>query len=354
MDAAKIAALAERVRQVQGQSLNEAMTKNSLIMPFINALGYDVFNPSEVAAEYTADFGTKRGEKIDFALLKEGNPVILIECKPLGAPLDTGKCSQLFRYFSTQPARIGILTDGCRYLFFSDIDQLNIMDTKPFMEINLLDFNERYLPEIQKLAKESFDEDGIVSAAGNLKMARAVYLLFSDDMSNPSDEFIRLYASQCYDGGKITSTIREQFKPIIKRAVSEYINDQINKRLESAKTVEEKIERETSSQQIQEQEDDNNGIITTDEEFASLYVIQAIVRGVIEPRRVYLRDAKTYCSIIIDNNNRKPLCRLFYDVKNPYVIIYDEQAEEKAYVKEVEDLYNYAQRFVNAAQKFAE
>ena len=104
----------------------------------------------------------------------------------------------------------------------------------------------------------------------------------------------------------------------------------------------------------QEQEDDNNGIITTDEEFASLYVIQAIVRGVIEPRRVYLRDAKTYCSIIIDNNNRKPLCRLFYDVKNPYVIIYDEQAEEKAYVKEVEDLYNYAQRFVNAAQKFAE
>ena len=354
MDAAKIAALAERVRQVQGQSLNEAMTKNSLIMPFINALGYDVFNPSEVAAEYTADFGTKRGEKIDFALLKEGNPVILIECKPLGAPLDTGKCSQLFRYFSTQPARIGILTDGCRYLFFSDIDQLNIMDTKPFMEINLLDFNERYLPEIQKLAKESFDEDGIVSAAGNLKMARAVYLLFSDDMSNPSDEFIRLYASQCYDGGKITSTIREQFKPIIKRAVSEYINDQINKRLESAKTVEEKIEIETPSQQIQEQEDDNNGIITTDEEFASLYVIQAIVRGVIEPRRVYLRDAKTYWSIIIDNNNRKPLCRLFYDVKNPYVIIYDEQAEEKAYVKEVEDLYNYAQRFVNAAQKFAE
>ena len=260
MDAAKIAALAERVRQVQGQSLNEAMTKNSLIMPFINALGYDVFNPSEVAAEYTADFGTKRGGKIDFALLKEGNPVILIECKPLGAPLDTGKCSQLFRYFSTQPARIGILTDGCRYLFFSDIDQLNIMDTKPFMEINLLDFNERYLPEIQKLAKESFDEDGIVSAAGNLKMARAVYLLFSDDMSNPSDEFIRLYASQCYDGGKITSTIREQFKPIIKRAVSEYINDQINKRLESAKTVEEKIEIETPSQQIQEQEDDNNGI----------------------------------------------------------------------------------------------
>ena len=119
MDISQILSMAERVKAAIPENLNEANTKTSLIFPFLQAMGYDVFDHNEVAQEYTAEWGTKKGEKVDIAILREGLPSILIECKPMGDPLDTGKCSQLFRYFSTQPARIGILTNGQRYLFLA-------------------------------------------------------------------------------------------------------------------------------------------------------------------------------------------------------------------------------------------
>ena len=148
MDISQIRDLAETVKQAKAENFNEAMTKTTLVMPFLRALGYDVFNHKEVAAEYTSDFGTKKGEKVDFAILRRGSPVMLIECKPIGTELDSNKCSQLFRYFTTcSDVKIGILTDGCRYMFFSDLEQENVMDRVPFMEIDIANFHERLLPD---------------------------------------------------------------------------------------------------------------------------------------------------------------------------------------------------------------
>lgn len=311
MELSDILSLAERVRNALPQNLNEANTKTSLIMPLLQAMGYDVFDHNEVALEYTSEYGTKKGEKVDIAILRDGEPIILIECKSLGSVLDAEKCSQLFRYFTVKPeVRIGILTNGQKYLFFSDLERQNVMDSKPFMEIDLLNFNERVLPELQKLTKEAWDLDSALSSAETLKYTRAVKLLVSQDMQDPSESIVRHYAGQCYEG-KITHKIIEMFIPIIKRAYSEHISDLITKRLSSIQNIEEENSNENFPIQHSKCQEDKNGIITYNNEIWAYFIIRTILKNVVDPSRVVMRDQKTYCGILLDDNNRKPICRLY-------------------------------------------
>ena len=138
----QIKVLAAKIPSLSANIKTEEATKNALVMPLLNILGYNVFDPTEVVPEFTTDYGTKKGEKVDYAIFREGKPVILIECKSIDVDLDTVHASQLFRYFTVSEAKIGILTNGIVYRFFTDIDAPNKMDEKPFLEINLLDIKE--------------------------------------------------------------------------------------------------------------------------------------------------------------------------------------------------------------------
>src|ERR1044071_7269994 len=100
----------------------EEATKNALVMPLIHMLGYDIFDPTEVIPEFTADVGIKKGEKVDYAVKKDGRLVMLFECKHCGAELNLKHASQLFRYFAVTEARIGVLTNGIIYQFYTDLE----------------------------------------------------------------------------------------------------------------------------------------------------------------------------------------------------------------------------------------
>jgi len=353
MDQTNIFELSGRIRQVQGKQLNEAMTKNSLILPFIQALGYDVFDLNEVIAEFTSDVGTKKGEKVDFAIVRDGQPVIIIECKPMGCPLDSGKCNQLLRYFTTHlTVKIGILTDGVVYLFFSDLDQQNIMDSKPFMKIDLNNFNERHLSELQKLSKDRWDIEGALSSASSLKYISEVKKMFAEEVSTPSEVFIRHFASNVY-GGRLTAKVMEQFHGIVKRAVQEFINDQINTRLESAKVEDSPAKHgDVQHENLQTTEE---GIETTDDEVMSFLIIQTILRQTISPARIGFRDAKSYCAILVDDNNRKSICRLYYSGKKQYIgVLGADKKEEKFQVESVDDIYKYADSIIEAAKPYTD
>lgn len=369
MELSQLVALADRVKSAIPENLNEANTKTSLVLPFIQSMGYDVFDHNEVAQEYTSEWGTKKGEKVDIAILRDDQPVVLIECKPLGDPLDTGKCSQLFRYFSTQPARIGILTNGQRYLFFSDLEKQNVMDGKPFMEIDLLNFNERVLPELQKLTKDTWDLDGALSSAETLKFTRAVKLLVAQDFEEPTDDIVRHYAASCYEGKLVTRVI-EMFRPIVKRAFAEHVSDQIAKRLESVR-----IAAEVPQLQAKVQTEVEGGSVTPDtecaadsivtcntEEWAHI-IVRTLLRGVIDPSRVIMRDQKSYCSVILDNNNRKPICRFFNFEhfepgmenigKNAYIQILTKSNSEgeRFDLKLVDDIHPLGEKLVEAVMR---
>jgi len=152
----RIKDLASRIPNQIEHIQTEEATKNAFIMPFISALGYDVFNPTEVIPEFTSDIGTKKGEKVDYAIKKDDDIIILIECKWSGADLHQDQASQLYRYFSTTEARFAILTNGITYEFYSDIDEPNKMDSKPFFTFNILGFQDHQINELKKFTKSAF------------------------------------------------------------------------------------------------------------------------------------------------------------------------------------------------------
>ena len=146
----------ERLENIKDTLQTEEATKMSLIVPFFQLLGYDVFNPLEFCPEYTADIGIKKGEKVDYAILMGKDPVILIEAKSVNKKLDRHS-SQLFRYFVSTPAKFAILTNGIEYKFYTDLDDTNKMDKEPFLDINLLNIKDAEISQLNKFKKQNLN-----------------------------------------------------------------------------------------------------------------------------------------------------------------------------------------------------
>ena len=315
-------------------------------MPFIhNVLGYDVFDPSEVTPEFICDVGTKKGEKIDYAIMKNNEVQILIECKKIGEPLNINHASQLFRYFHVTNARISILTNGQIYRFYTDLDAPNKMDEKPFLEVDLLDIDENIIPELNKLTKSSFDLESIINAAGELKYVSQIKKILHNQLNNPEDDFVKFFASRVYDG-ILTQKVRESFLNLTKKAASQYINDQVNERLKSAITgVTSPIPGTQNEQQSTEEEvqKDDKDIETTLEELEGYHIVKAITRAVLDAPRITQRDTKSYFGVLVDDNNRKPLCRLHFNRSQKYIGLFDiEKNETRHPIASVDDIYSFA------------
>ena len=335
--------LAKQVEHIQ----TEEATKSALVMPFINALGYNVFDPTEVVPEYTADVGVKKGEKVDYAVLKDGKAIMLFECKWCGTNLDNAHASQLYRYFSVTDARIGVLTNGITYRFFSDLDAANKMDSKPFLEINLSNLNEALVAELEKLTKPSFDLDEVISNASDLKYTKEIKKILAEEYASPSDNFVRLLASPVYSG-KLTQAVRQQFAVTVKTAFNQFITDKINERLkyamekESASTVESQEEAPPA----EEPQHGKKGVVTTEEEMEGFHIVKAILREKIDPSRIAPRDTLSYFGILLDDNNRKPICRLYFnsETRKYIALFYETKNEEKVQIEDLNDIYKYCDK----------
>jgi predicted type IV restriction endonuclease len=226
--------LSSRIATTRSMVQTEEATKTAMIMPLIQALGYNVFDPTEVTPELIADIGTKKGEKVDYAILRDGQPVMLFECKKAGAELSINNAGQLFRYFHVTAARFGVLTNGLTYRFFTDLEQPNKMDETPFFEFNILDFKDRDVEELKKFAKSAFDVETILTTANELKYTRAIQNKLAELMSAPSEDFVRLVASEMVGGRRLTPAIRDQFTGVTKRAFEQLLAEKINERLKGA------------------------------------------------------------------------------------------------------------------------
>ena len=345
----KIAALIQRIPKIVDHLQTEEATKNALIMPFITSLGYDVFNPQEVVPEFTADVGTKRGEKVDYAVIRNGEVIFLIECKKAGIDLSQTEMSQLFRYFTVTKARIAILTNGIQYHFFSDLEEPNKMDTKPFLELNLDDPRLPALEEVKKLAKEDFNLEEILSTASELKYNSAIKKIFAIQYDTPDEEFVRFFFTRTNTGSKFTATAREQFKPIVVKALQQFINDRISDRLRNALQSEVKPVVEEEKISIEES---LSGIVTTEEELEGFRIVRAIVARTVFPDRVVYRDTKTYMGILLDDNNRKPICRLWFNSKQKYLGLFENKNEVRIAIENLTEIYKYSDQLVAIVQTY--
>lgn len=213
-----------KIKRIKEQlnDLTEEATKNALIMPFFAMLGYDVFDTTEFMPEYICDVGTKKGEKIDYAILKDGEPVILIEAKRAGMRLQKQQHSQLYRYFTVNRCRLAILTNGITYQIFSDINTPNIMDDDPFLSFNLLEDDPAiYSSALRQFSKEKFDVKNILSKAIFQKYEKVVIMTLQNDLLSPSDEIVKYFLSrpEIKTGNRITAQMIEKHREITQRAM---------------------------------------------------------------------------------------------------------------------------------------
>lgn len=299
-----------------------------MVMPFIHMLGYNVFDPLEVTPELVADVGTKKGEKVDYAILKDGKPIMLFECKKCGGDLHINHASQLFRYFHVTEARFGVLTNGLVYRFFTDLEKPNKMDDKPFFEFNILDFRDQDVEELKKFAKTAFDVDNILTTANHLKYTRAIKNTLNEWMVNPPEDFVRLVSSEFLAGKQFRNAVKDQFTMITKHAFQQLVGDKINERLKGAMSPEPSLSPEVAMGESQEE---GPSVPTPSAmEMEAYQIVKAILRPVVKPDMVAIRDAASYCAILFDDNNRKPICRLRFNNENRlYIGLFDENKEEE-------------------------
>jgi len=347
----RIKELSARIPNQIDHIQTEEATKNAFVMPFIAALEYSVFDPREVLPEFTADIGAKKGEKVDYAILRDDKPIILFECKYCGVDLEKEHATQLYRYFIATEAHFGVLTNGIIYRFYSDLEKPNVMDEKPFLEFNMLDIEEPLVEELKKFTKTSFDLDSILTTAVELKYTKEIIKLIDGEMRSPSDDFVKFFASQVYSG-RLTPPVREQFTELTSKAFKQVINNKINDRLkEAARLSEENVLSERATpEHVTETPNEvekppSGGITTTEEELEGYYIIKTILRTIVDAKRVNIRDTKSYCGILLDDNNRKPVCRLHFNSPQKHLAVFDEQKNiEKLPIDNVDDIYKHADR----------
>lgn len=347
-----IAQLSEKIETLKDSIETEEATKTAFIMPFIgNVLGYDIFNPNEVVPEFTADIGVKKGEKVDYALVLDNQVQILIECKKIGSTLSLENASQLYRYFACTRARIGVLTNGQVWNFYMDLDEPNKMDSKPFLVLDLLDIDKTILPELGKLSKPAFDIESIASTAEELKYVGALKRAVAEEFKSPSDDFVRLLTSHVYDGA-FRQSVMAKFRPLVEKALRRYLNDQVNDRLTTALGADDikvgmPAESDTDDESAQEKQGQSqgDGLITTEEEIAAYRIVKAIACSDVDPSRITMRDAKSYCAIFLDDNNRKPIARLFFNTRQKYIGLFDESHDcTRVRIDDLNGIYAFAEQ----------
>lgn len=320
--------VAKRSRVARDTAETEEATKSSVIMPFIRALGFDVFDLTQVVPEYTADVGVKKGEKVDYALKIEGSVVMLVEAKPITCDLGNAQYSQLYRYFGTETgAKIGILTNGAQVWFFTDIDAPNKMDKRPFFIFDLESYDDDDLLELAKFQRDAFDVDKIVQTASQLKYTNSAAAYIEQLMTDPDEDFIRLVGKQIYDGN-LTKSAVELLRQPINVAFKKVVRDHIQERLNVA--LSEPAAPSLPQPSVDEPSDvAADGIVTTEEEKDAYRIVQAIASEVAAPGRIAIRDAKSYCGVLFDDNNRKPICRLYFNAKSvKHIGIFDVEKQE--------------------------
>lgn len=336
----------ERLEKIKGSIQTEEATKTSMIMPLFSMLGYDVFNPLEFVPEYTADVGMKKKEKVDYAIMVDGKPLIFIECKACTECLDKHD-SQLIRYFNTTPeAKFGILTNGLEYKFFTDLEKPNVMDNTPFLTLDLLNLKERDVSELKKFSKDILDIKNILSSAEDLKYINLIKKWFNKQIDDPSVELIKLVLSEVYDGTK-NQKIIGHFAPLVKKALQQNIKDSVNDKIRNALNSN---SNEQETEQVPEALEEKK-IETTLSELEAYGLIKSILRSSVETERITYRDTLSYFGILLDNNIRKWVCRLFLNGKKKYIIITNAGNGERYDIEKIDDIYNYSTQLIEACSK---
>ncbi len=342
----KIKQFSKRVEAIKNNIQTEEATKTSIIMPFFSILEYDVFNPLEFNPEFIADVGIKKGEKVDYAIIIDNEPVILIEVKTINKNLERHD-SQLFRYFGTTRAKFAILTNGIIFRFYTDTDEINKMDKEPFFEINILKIKDSEINELKKFTKSNFNVNDMLDNASLLKYERKFKSIISEQIQNPSDEFTKVFLHYVYNGPKTQSVI-EKFRHILKKSLNNYINELLNDKILSA------IENNETKDNTENNTNENTStkITPTDDEMEAFYIVKTILKNSINLDDIYFKKTESYFAILYKNNVRKWICRFNIKDTQKVLMLPNENKEIYKYTLEnINDIMDYKNSLIDIIKR---
>ena len=357
----QILQLSDRIKKQKDSISTEEATKNAFIMPLIASLGYDVFNPFEVVPEMDCDLIKKKGEKIDYAIMKDENPILLIECKHCKQDLNLHD-TQLQKYFVASKSRFGVLTNGIEYRFYTDLEKVNIMDERPFLVVNMLDLSDADIEQLKKFHKSYYNENNVLSTANELKYTTEIKEIFNKEIQSPTSDFVRFFAKQIYTTGQITQKVVEMFTPLVKKSMSMVINDIIAERLNTAMKNEDQVEDITnpssnlpnSSKENADSKlpdgvvymDKETGIVTTQEEMDAYNIVRSILRRSVDASRITYKDYKTYFVISLDNSQWYWICRISIGARKKQIGIPVNKYKSCDWIQidSIDDIFKYADR----------
>ena len=341
------AAIAELSKQIPGlenaPSTEEEGTKHALILPLIRALGYNDSDRAEVVPEFIVD--RRSNERVDYAIISGDAPVIVIECKAASVNLSDRRVSQLNRYFNATSARIGILTNGIEYRFFSDFERPNLMDQDHFWEIDVENLEDGDLEQLQTLFGKGFSVEETLDSASRLKDIGMMATVLKAQYNQPDENFVKWLAGAAYSGRSAprwTAQNVEKFKDLASRAFVNFVGD-------TMRSVQQRASAEAN-----EAEPDKERIITTAQEMEAFHMVKAIVRDVIDPARVGYRDRVGHCIVLVDNNGQKPLCHLlFNNERRKQIRLFDENRDRTLHsVGSLDDIYAHAEQLRDTARRY--
>jgi len=341
----KFEIIASRAEKLGFALETEEVCKTSLILPFISALGYDIYNPTEVIPEYIADVGIKKGEKVDYAIKINDQIIILIECKKFGDNLDN-YTGQLFRYFSVTDAKIALLTNGITYKFYSDIDNKNKLDDKPFYILNLLDLNGNIISDLPKITKANLNLDEFLIMAEDFKYINEIKGELKKEFNEPTWLSKELISKTSFSGKRTKGNLN-WFSDLIKRSIKQIEDDYIKDRLNIKNKVNE-IKEEA------EETDDNirkDKVETKLEEYEAFHYVKSIASEMIESDRLSINDKLKYCGILIDDKKSKVFCKMYFGKIKKFL---EFQKQEKIYIESIIDILKHKDFILDKIKEFLE
>lgn len=340
--------LGKRVIKLKDNITTEEATKTSFIMPFFQILGYDIFNPLEFVPEFTADVGIKKGEKVDYAIIIDDAPAILIEAKSINEKLEKHD-SQLFRYFATTSAKFGILTNGIEYRFYTDLDENNKMDSVPFFTIDITKIKDLQIAELAKFHKENYDIDNISSTASELKYLNILKSFLTEQLDKPSESFVKYILSEIYDGTK-TKMVVDKFTPLIAKGFTQLVGEKVNEKLSAALNTPVAVDVTPSVEVNDKNSDESSDIVTTPEELEAYTTVKLLLKNVVDPTRVFYRDNRSYFNILLDDNIRKWIVRIY--INNRIKLVLNDEFRTQLEVDSPLDITEHAEALVEIVKKF--
>ena len=321
------------------QLQTEQAAKQALVLPFITALGYDIFDHTEVVPEFVADFGNQQGWKADYAIVRDDKPIIIFECKRANDPLDRDRASQLGRYFPNTEARVGVLTGGLRYKFYSDLVQPNTMDREPFLEFDIRTLDSNLITELERFSKGQFNIEAIKESATRMRHVAGIRAYLEGMYNQPDEALVRQIATYCGypgPGTNLTQERLERFTNLVKETIQGFIPARIAARQQIA--------------DYSPPDDDTNrvegDIITAYE------MVQAILGSVVGPERVNIHNTRSYCAVVLDGNPSQTICRFRFGPRVKRLCFGPATGEEQHSLESLANISDHAEQLQETARRY--